>query len=70
LSPTLATLFPQKAKRRLEEGRPEPIDKIAKNLHLTEEFEFELEDPWLHFTGLLLEDMEAVHEDIKEYKVG
>ncbi|KAG1678419.1 hypothetical protein FOA52_015186 [Chlamydomonas sp. UWO 241] len=57
-----------KSQRRLEEGRPTPIDLIAKNIHLSDEFEFDLEDPWLHVSGLLLEDMQALHEDILEYK--
>lgn len=64
----MSLVHPQ-SERRLQEGRPEPIDLIAKNLHLVEEFDFELEDPWRHFSGLLLENMERVADEIKEFKV-
>lgn len=58
-----------KAERRLREGRPAPIDMIAKNLHLLDQFDFDLVDPWKFFTGLLLDDVRDLHDEIKEVRV-
>jgi hypothetical protein len=43
---------------------------IAKNLHLVEQFDFDLVDPWKYFSGLLYEDMANLADEIREYKVG
>ena len=42
---------------------------IAKNLHLLDEFDFDMVDPWRFFAGLLYEDMANLADEIKEYKV-
>ena len=62
-------LSPLQAERRLRDGRPTPIDMIAKNLHLLDEFDFDMVDPWRFFAGLLYEDMANLADEIKEYKV-
>ncbi|KAL6759749.1 mid region of cactin-domain-containing protein [Haematococcus lacustris] len=60
-----------KAERRLREGRPAPSDLIARNLHaglrLGEPADVDMKEPWSHFTGLQLDDVEALHDDIREY---
>ncbi|GAX83217.1 hypothetical protein CEUSTIGMA_g10643.t1 [Chlamydomonas eustigma] len=57
-----------KSERRLQEGRPAAIDMISKNLHLVEQFDFDLVDPWKYFSGLLYEDMANLADEIREYK--
>ena len=58
------------AERRLRDGRPTPIDLIAKNLHLTDEFEPDLVEPWRYFDGLMLDDTQELVDGMHDYKVG
>ncbi|KAG8098588.1 hypothetical protein GUJ93_ZPchr0013g34268 [Zizania palustris] len=50
---------------RLREGRTKPIDILLKNLNFTEEFDVELNEPYLVFKGLAVKDMEELRDDIK-----
>ncbi|KAL5219368.1 hypothetical protein ABZP36_020052 [Zizania latifolia] len=50
---------------RLREGRTKPIDVLLKNLNFTEEFDVELNEPYLVFKGLTVKEMEELRDDIK-----
>lgn len=50
---------------RLREGRIKPIDVLSKHLDPSDEFDFEIEEPYMVFKGLTVKEMEELHEDIK-----
>ncbi|XP_048532180.1 cactin-like [Triticum urartu] len=50
---------------RLREGRTKPIDVLLKNLNFADEFDVELNEPYLVFKGLTVKEMEELHDDIK-----
>ncbi|KAK1441508.1 hypothetical protein QVD17_07454 [Tagetes erecta] len=50
---------------RLREGRIKPIDVLSKHLEPSDEFDIEIEEPYLVFKGLTVKEMEELHEDIK-----
>lgn len=56
--------------RRLREGRARPIDTLARNLHLVDEFGVEFLEPTAVFQGLTLADLQQLKEDALQYQVG
>ncbi|PUZ36548.1 hypothetical protein GQ55_9G047000 [Panicum hallii var. hallii] len=50
---------------RLREGRTKPIDVLLKNLSFSDEFDVELNEPYLVFKGLTVKEMEELRDDIK-----
>nr|XP_043634011.1 cactin-like [Erigeron canadensis] len=50
---------------RLREGRMKPIDILSKHLDPSDEFDIEIEEPYMVFKGLTVKEMEELHEDIK-----
>ncbi|KAI3724031.1 hypothetical protein L2E82_35795 [Cichorium intybus] len=50
---------------RLREGRIKPIDVLSKHLNPSDEFDVEIEEPYMVFKGLTVKEMEELHEDIK-----
>lgn len=50
---------------RLREGRTKPIDVLLKNLSFSDEFDIELNEPYLVFKGLTVKEMEELCDDIK-----
>ncbi|KAK9061296.1 hypothetical protein SSX86_018476 [Deinandra increscens subsp. villosa] len=50
---------------RLREGRIKPIDVLSKHLEPSDEFDIEIEEPYMVFKGLTVKEMEELHEDIK-----
>ncbi|KAL6894268.1 hypothetical protein ACP4OV_008366 [Aristida adscensionis] len=50
---------------RLREGRTKPIDVLLKNLNFSEDFDVELNEPYLVFKGLTVKEMEELRDDIK-----
>ncbi|CAD6215012.1 unnamed protein product [Miscanthus lutarioriparius] len=50
---------------RLREGRTKPIDVLLKNLNFSDEFDIELNEPYLVFKGLTVKAMEELRDDIK-----
>ncbi|XP_071697522.1 splicing factor Cactin [Rutidosis leptorrhynchoides] len=50
---------------RLREGRVKPIDILSKHLDPSDEFDVEIEEPYMVFKGLTVKEMEELHEDIK-----
>ncbi|XP_062212706.1 splicing factor Cactin-like [Phragmites australis] len=50
---------------RLREGRTKPIDVLLKNLNFSDEFDVELNEPYLVFKGLTVKEMEELRDDIK-----
>ncbi|CAL9779282.1 unnamed protein product [Musa acuminata subsp. burmannicoides] len=50
---------------RLREGRSRPIDVLTKNLSGSEEFDIELNEPYMVFKGLTVKEMEELRDDIK-----
>eukprot|EP00299_Pterocystis_sp_00344_P019318 c9597_g1_i1.p1 GENE.c9597_g1_i1~~c9597_g1_i1.p1 ORF type:complete len:610 (-),score=174.12 c9597_g1_i1:31-1755(-) len=50
---------------RLRENRAKPIDILAKNLELSDEFDLEINEPYKIFTGLQLSELEDVKKDIQ-----
>lgn len=50
---------------RLREGRIKPIDILSKHLDPSDDFDIEIDEPYLVFQGLTVKDMEELHEDIK-----
>lgn len=50
---------------RLREGRMKPIDILSKNLNGSEDFDIEINEPYMVFKGLTVKDMEELSEDIK-----
>ncbi|KAK1389566.1 Cactin [Heracleum sosnowskyi] len=50
---------------RLREGRIKPIDVLSKHLDPSDDFDIEIDEPYLVFQGLTVKDMEELQEDIK-----
>ncbi|KAL8217814.1 hypothetical protein R6Q57_021187 [Mikania cordata] len=50
---------------RLREGRMKPIDVLSKHLEPSDEFDIEIEEPYMVFKGLTVKEMEELYEDIK-----
>lgn len=50
---------------RLREGRMKPIDILSKNLNGSEDFDIEINEPYMVFKGLTVKEMEELHDDIK-----
>ncbi|KAF8659432.1 hypothetical protein HU200_058459 [Digitaria exilis] len=50
---------------RLREGRTKPIDILLKNLNFSDEYDVELNEPYLVFKGLTVKEMEELRDDIK-----
>ncbi|XP_074570248.1 splicing factor Cactin-like [Curcuma longa] len=50
---------------RLREGRARPIDMLTKTLNSSEEFDFDLNEPYIVFKGLTVKDLEELRDDIK-----
>lgn len=50
---------------RLREGRIKPIDILSKHLDPSDDFDIEIDEPYVVFKGLTVKDMEELHEDIK-----
>ena len=59
-----------RARTRIKEGRARPIDVLAANLHLTEEFDMHLDAPYSVFQGLTLADTQELHSDLLQFQVG
>ncbi|KAG6512171.1 cactin-like [Zingiber officinale] len=54
-----------RSKIRLQEGRAKPIDILIKTLNGLEEFDFDLNEPYIVFKGLTVKDLEELCNDIK-----
>lgn len=52
---------------RLREGRVKPIDILAKNLDCADDFDIEINEPYMVFKGLTVREMEELRDDIKMY---
>ncbi|KAK8938555.1 hypothetical protein KSP39_PZI011413 [Platanthera zijinensis] len=52
---------------RLREGRVKPIDVLAKNFDCSDDFDIEINEPYMVFMGLTVREMEELHDDIKMY---
>ncbi|KAI3469994.1 hypothetical protein Pfo_026657 [Paulownia fortunei] len=50
---------------RLREGRTKPIDILTKHLDPSDDFEIEINEPYMVFKGLNVKEMEELHNDIK-----
>ncbi|PIN05674.1 Cactin [Handroanthus impetiginosus] len=50
---------------RLREGRTKPIDILTKHLDPSDDFEIEINEPYMVFKGLTVKEMEELHNDIK-----
>ncbi|XP_020096133.1 cactin [Ananas comosus] len=50
---------------RLREGRTKPIDVLLKNLNFSEDFDIEINEPYMVFKGLTVKEMEELQDDIK-----
>eukprot|EP00271_Cylindrocystis_brebissonii_P011736 TRINITY_DN29655_c0_g1_i1.p1 TRINITY_DN29655_c0_g1~~TRINITY_DN29655_c0_g1_i1.p1 ORF type:complete len:632 (-),score=192.19 TRINITY_DN29655_c0_g1_i1:362-2257(-) len=50
---------------RLREGRAKPIDVLAKNLTLSDDFDVEINEPYKIYKGLTVKEMEELRTDIK-----
>ncbi|KAG6435400.1 hypothetical protein SASPL_100273 [Salvia splendens] len=50
---------------RLREGRMKPIDILTKHLDHSDDFEIDINEPYLVFKGLTVKEMEELHNDIK-----
>ncbi|KAG9445930.1 hypothetical protein H6P81_012058 [Aristolochia fimbriata] len=50
---------------RLRDGRVKPIDVLSKNLNGSDEFDIEINEPYMVFKGLTVKEMEELREDIK-----
>ncbi|CAA0840031.1 Cactin [Striga hermonthica] len=50
---------------RLREGRTKPIDILTKHLDPSDDFEVEINEPYMVFKGLTVIEMEELHDDIK-----
>lgn len=59
----------QRAQQRMREGRAKPIDALAVNLFLMEEFDVNMTAPYSVFIGLSLHEVEDLRDDIKGYQV-
>ncbi|XP_057549301.1 splicing factor Cactin [Amaranthus tricolor] len=54
-----------RSKIRLREGRTKPIDILTKYLDESDEFDVELDEPYMVFKGLTAKEIEELHDDIK-----
>ncbi|KAG0466213.1 hypothetical protein HPP92_017793 [Vanilla planifolia] len=52
---------------RIRDGRVKPIDVLAKNLNCTDDFDIEINEPYVVFKGLTVREMEELRDDIKMY---
>ncbi|MQL90056.1 hypothetical protein Taro_022645 [Colocasia esculenta] len=50
---------------RLREGRTKPIDILSKNLNGSEDFDIEINEPYMVFKGLTVKEMEELRDDIR-----
>ncbi|XP_042010745.1 cactin-like [Salvia splendens] len=50
---------------RLREGRMKPIDILTKHLDHSDDFEIDINEPYMVFQGLTVKEMEELHNDIK-----
>ncbi|KAL4179668.1 hypothetical protein AMTRI_Chr13g88420 [Amborella trichopoda] len=50
---------------RLREGRTKPIDILSKNLNCSDDFDIEINEPYMVFKGLTVKEMEELRVDIK-----
>ncbi|KAF3441760.1 hypothetical protein FNV43_RR15675 [Rhamnella rubrinervis] len=50
---------------RLREGRIKPIDVLSKHLNGSNDFDIEINEPYLVFKGLTVKEMEELRDDIK-----
>ncbi|XP_043690288.1 cactin-like [Telopea speciosissima] len=50
---------------RLREGRIKPIDILSKHLNGSDDFDIEINEPYMVFKGLTVKEMEELHDDIK-----
>lgn len=57
-----------RAEIRLREGRAKPIDILAKNLKLSDDFDVEIDEPYTVFQGLAVADMEELQGEIRMYQ--
>ncbi|XP_020578972.1 cactin [Phalaenopsis equestris] len=53
---------------RLQEGRVKPIDILAKNLDCSDDFDIEINEPYMVFKGLTVKEIEELWDDIKMYQ--
>ncbi|KAL9235978.1 hypothetical protein vseg_010694 [Gypsophila vaccaria] len=54
-----------RSKIRLREGRMKPIDVLTTYLDESDEFDVELDEPYMVFKGLTVKEMEELNDDIK-----
>lgn len=50
---------------RLREGRTKPIDVLYKQLNGSDDFDIEINEPYMVFKGLTVKEMEELRDDIK-----
>ncbi|PSS04634.1 Cactin like, partial [Actinidia chinensis var. chinensis] len=50
---------------RVREGRTKPIDILSKQLNPSDDFDIEINEPYMVFKGLTVREMEELREDIK-----
>ncbi|XP_059665282.1 splicing factor Cactin [Cornus florida] len=50
---------------RLREGRTRPIDILSKQLDPSDDFDIEINEPYMVFKGLTVKEMEELRDDIK-----
>ncbi|XP_060203182.1 splicing factor Cactin-like isoform X1 [Lycium barbarum] len=50
---------------RLREGRMKPIDVLTKHLDPSDDYDVEINEPYMVFKGLSVKEMEELHEDIR-----
>ncbi|KAJ4968719.1 hypothetical protein NE237_015420 [Protea cynaroides] len=50
---------------RLREGRVKPIDILSKYLNGSDDFDIEINEPYMVFKGLTVKELEELHDDIK-----
>ncbi|XP_057983115.1 splicing factor Cactin [Malania oleifera] len=50
---------------RLREGRVKPIDILSKHLNGSDDFDIEINEPYMVFKGLTVKEMEELRDDIK-----
>lgn len=60
----------QRARARLREERPKPIDLLARTLHLAAEFGIEPEPPHSVFDRLTLTEIRELKRGILDFQVG
>lgn len=50
---------------RSREGRMKPIDILSKNLNVSDDFDIEINEPYVVFKGITVKEMEELRDDIK-----